>query len=114
VYFVRDYFGNAIAVNFLVRAGDSYENKVELISRISNAERVTKMIGNWGPGSYKFTSGDLRILQSMESSPRKPYNVIASEVGMTPRQVKWRLDKMMEARALFVVQIRNYRALSGE
>lgn len=114
VYFVRIYMGDALALNILYDDPIALEKKVELIARIANAEVLTQLRGTWGPAdAYKFSELDLKIVESLEDSPRKTYVEIARETGLKVGAVRRSIERMTEARALFVVQIWNYGALSG-
>lgn len=113
VYLVRDYLNNAMGVDFVCDDEESLARKVELISRIANAEEVIRFVARPGPERFFFTDADARIIWSIRESPRKPFKRIAKEANMSVKSVKRRFDRMVEAGALLVANVLDYKKAKG-
>ncbi|MDE1854039.1 MAG: Lrp/AsnC family transcriptional regulator [Thaumarchaeota archaeon] len=113
VYLIRSYHGSALAVELSCDDEYSMEKTTGLISRIANADSVVRLVVAPGAGPFRLDSDDLAIIKSMLDSPRKPFDKIAIETGLSPKKVMRKFQRMTDAGVLLVVRSLDYKKLKG-
>lgn len=113
VYLVRNYYGDAIGVDLFCDDERSLDKTTELISRISNADTIVRAIERPDPHPFVFDHYDLKIVKSIQDSPRKPLEQISKETGLSTKKVKRKIQWMLDGHALLVARSINYRVLTG-
>ncbi len=113
VYIIRNYFGNALGVDLICDDEWSLSKTAELISRISNTDTMVRAVEPPSSNVFRFDEDDLKIVGSIQDSPRKPFSEMAKETGLSIKKVKRKLQAMIKGHALLVTRSLNYRALSG-
>lgn len=113
VWIVADYFENTLGVGIYYEDESSLRSRVELMSRIANAEHVLYDEVPFPPCNHKFTQTDLAIIRGVQSGPRWTYAYIAKQTRLSTRTVRRRLDRMIRERALFITPKIDFRRLHG-
>lgn len=113
VYLIRKYQGSRLGVEIICDDELSMEKNIELISRIANAESISRAVVRPGTELFRFDSEDLALVRSILDDPRKPFDKIAAETGLPPRKVRRKLLRMTDARALLVTRSLDYSKLTG-
>lgn len=100
--------GMVVYINGVLHNISELDKHVEFVRKAAKLSNMRVGIESYGPyGDKKATRGvyegemtplDYRIAESMATDARKPIQDIASEVNVSPRTVKRRLDRMVEQR----------------
>ncbi len=56
---------------------------------------------------------DVEIIAALSKNPRKPYSMVAKELGLSTRTVRRRLQRMVDGRAVFVLPSMDPGSLEG-
>lgn len=113
VWMVIDYLENTLAVGIYYEDESSFRNRVELMSRIANAEHVLYGETPFPSCNHKFTQADLAIIRGVQGEPWQTYASIACQAGLSARTVRRRLNRMIDERALFITPKLDFRRLKG-
>ena len=101
---IVDYYGPTLQVLLLYDRADSCSRTVELISRITNAERVTLFRQSFPLSETKrLTETDLSIVRALSMDARKSYVLLSKELGFSTRTVKNRIEKLRKEKTLFSI-----------
>lgn len=100
--------GMVVYINGLLRNISELDKHIEFVRNAAKLSNVRVGIESYGLyGDFKANRGmdrgemaplDYRIVESLATDARKPIQDIASEVNVSPRTVKRRLDRMFEQR----------------
>lgn len=63
--------------------------------------------------AVELTPLDWRILRALRRDPRRPYNEVAEELGVSAKTVKRRVERLMEGRACFLSGVVDFAAARG-
>jgi DNA-binding Lrp family transcriptional regulator len=110
---VATMYGDSFNVGLFYESEESLKKSIELISRISNAEDMLRFDNEFPKCEMKLSKTDWRIVGSLQRNPRKPYNLISREIGLSTRTVKRRLEKLVEGRAIITVAAVDSGAIDG-
>ena len=98
---ILDFQGDSIGLILLHASEETLSHTVELISRITHAENITRIrIRFPTPLWSRLTDSDWAIIRNLEKDALKPYTQVAKELGVTPRTVKNRLQRLERQNAL--------------
>lgn len=110
---ISDYFGSSLTFITMYESEISAKKEFELIASMSNAENLVRAVIPFPACSIELTHTDWKIIKTIQTDPRQSYPVISREVGISTRTVKRRLQRMIEARAVFILPSFSPRALDG-
>ncbi len=110
---IRNYYGSLISMVLYCESEQSIRKRIELISRVSNTEKMLTSSIPYPKCEISLSKTDREIVRNIQRDPRKSYNVIAKELGVSSKTVKRRLERMVEGKALFVVWSANLEAFEG-
>lgn len=110
---ISDYYGSGLTIVIVYESEISGKKEFELIAEISNADSLIRSNIPFPECSIELTRTDWRIVKAIQTNPRQSYNVISTEVGISEKTAKRRLQRMIEERALFIVPSINPKALDG-
>ncbi len=101
---IAEFYGPGLQILLLYNSEESRSRTIELISRITNTEKM-KQFRHALPMSLtkRLTETDMAIIQALAMDARKPYVTVAKELGFSSRTVKSRIDKLRSERTLFAV-----------
>jgi DNA-binding Lrp family transcriptional regulator len=101
---IAEFYGPGLQILLLYNSEESRSRTIELISRITNAEKM-KQFRQALPMSQtkRLTETDMAIIHALTMDARKPYVTVAKELGLSSRTVKSRIDKLRSERTLFAV-----------
>jgi DNA-binding Lrp family transcriptional regulator len=101
---IAEFYGPALQILLLYNSEESRSRTIELISRITNTEKM-KQFRHALPMSLtkRLTETDMAIIHALTMDARKPYVTVAKELGFSSRTVKSRIDKLRSERTLFAV-----------
>jgi DNA-binding Lrp family transcriptional regulator len=101
---IVEFYGPGLQILLLYNSEESRSRTIELISRITNTEKM-KQFRHALPMSLtkRLTETDMAIIHALTMDARKPYVTVAKELGFSSRTVKSRIDKLRSERTLFAV-----------
>ena len=101
---IAEFYGPGLQILLLYNSEESRSRTIELISRITNTEKM-KQFKHTLPMSQtkRLTETDMAIIHALAMDARKPYVTVAKELGLSSRTVKYRIDKLRSERTLFAV-----------
>jgi DNA-binding Lrp family transcriptional regulator len=98
---ILDFQGDSIGLVLLHDSEQTLSRTVELISRITHAENITRIHVKFPASLWsRLTDTDWAIIRNLEKDALKPYVQVAKELGVTPRTVKNRLQRLERQNAL--------------
>jgi DNA-binding Lrp family transcriptional regulator len=111
---IVDYYGKGMQILLFYDSEESRSRSVELISRITNAEKATQLkTGLPKSETKRLTESDYAIVGSLAMDARKPYINVAKELGFSSRTVKNRIEKLRREMTLFAVPELNMGDIPG-
>jgi DNA-binding Lrp family transcriptional regulator len=113
VWMIVNHFGSSLRVVFYFEDETSLKRQIELIARISNSENLVHREIHFPPCEVTLSEGDLEVVGSILTDPTKSYNAISKETGLSNKTVKKKLERMLRARALFMIPSFDPGSLSG-
>jgi DNA-binding Lrp family transcriptional regulator len=99
-----DYMGATMRILLLYGSEEARSQAIELISRITNAEKVTLI--QWAlPRSEtkRLRETDVAIIRALAADARKSHVAVAKELGLSRRTVKNRIEKLRGEKMIFAV-----------
>lgn len=100
---VNDYVGNAAYLLELHPETMSPERLKNSLMQIPGVQDVLYSELSFPPSDLELGSLDWRIVRGLQENPSTSYVALAERVGLSPRTVRRRLQRMIEGKALFVV-----------
>src|SRR5579875_829079 len=110
---LADYYGDCSGIVVASKDEESVKRICDRISRLAHSENVTWAYDPYPKCNLRFLENDWKIVASIQRNPRRPYSEIASELGLSTRTVRRRLERMLEERALFSFPDVDFKKLSG-
>jgi DNA-binding Lrp family transcriptional regulator len=103
VVVILDFQGDSLGLVVLHDSEEALSRTIELISRITHAENITRIHARFpAPDLSRLTDTDWAIVRNLEKDALKPYLQVAKELGVTPRTVKNRLQRLERQNALVI------------
>jgi DNA-binding Lrp family transcriptional regulator len=98
---ILDFQGDSIGLVLLHESEQTLSSTLELISRITRAGNITLIRAKFpAPQLSRLADTDWAIVRNLEKDALKPYVQVAKELGVTPRTVKNRLQRLERQNAL--------------
>jgi DNA-binding Lrp family transcriptional regulator len=98
---IVNFYGKTLQLLLLYKTEESRSRAVELVSRITNSERVT-LLPRILPKSQtrRLKETDMAIIGALAMDARKPLNEVAKNLRLSSRTVKNRLEKLRSEKTL--------------
>jgi len=114
VFAIQNFHGNALKVLILYDSNESRSKAVELISRITNAEKIsTSVMALPGSRTRRLTETDVAIIKALSGDARKPPASVAKKLGLSSRTVRNRVKKLRRENTLFALPNLNLDGIAG-
>ena len=114
VFAIQNFQGNALKVLMLYDIEESRSRAIELISRITNAEKVTtSRMGLPRSETRRLTETDIAIIKALSGDARKSSVAIAKELGLSSRTVRNRVKRLRRENTLFALPNLNLDGIPG-
>jgi len=114
VFAIQDLHGSALKILLLYDTEESRARAVELISRITNADKVTIFrMGMPRSGTHRLTGTDVAIIKSLSIDARKSSASVARELGLSSRTVRNRVKRLRRENTLFALPNLNLDGIAG-
>lgn len=111
---IVNFFGRAISLYVIYNGDQSRSRTIELISRITNAERINQ---SRMPMPHSLTENlsaiDVAIIRSLSKDARKPTNMIARELDISTKTVRKRVDRLRRENTILPLPILNIASIHG-
>lgn len=92
---------------------ESLRKRVDLMRRLAEADRFGFGDVIYPPCDLDLSRSDLQVLRAVEENPRKPYTVLAEEIGLSVRTVRRKLRRLIEGFAAFAFADIDVSAVRG-
>lgn len=104
VIVIVNFYGRTLKIIILYDTEESHSRTVELISRITNADRVTvHQLALPRSETERLSETDVKIIQSLADDARKSSVLVAKEIGISTRTVRNRIEKLRREKTLFTL-----------
>lgn len=113
VWLIHSYLGNSLRIHMFFEDDHSLKKQIELISRISNSEKVLSAEIHFPRCYIALKRADWDIIRSIHLDPIKSCNAVSNETGLSNKTVKRRLERMLTEKALYVVPSLELKSLRG-
>lgn len=111
---VYDFYGCAMKIAIMYGGEDSRSRTIELISRITNSETMTRI--QWAlprSRSERLTETDVAIICALSNDARKSFVQVARELNLSPMTVRNRVGKLRVENTIFAVPALNVGSIPG-
>lgn len=111
---IWDFYGRGLKVVAWYGSDEARSRVIELISRITNAESLTQF--HWTiPASRteRLTATDVAIIRALSNDARKPLDSVSSELGLSTRTVRNRLEKLREENTIHATPTLDMGGIAG-
>lgn len=114
VFMILNFFGRALKILTTYSSNESRSRTVELISRITNAERITQSRMPLPLSRTKLlTETDVKIIGALSKDARKSSALVAKELGLSTRTVRNRTDRLRQENTIFTFPSLNIYSIAG-
>ena len=114
VLVIINFLGKAMKVTILYNGEESRSRTIELISRITVAERITvSRMALPRSETQKLTGADQAILGALSKDARKSSTVVAKELGLSARAISNRIERLRRERTIFLFPNLNMTNIVG-
>ena len=114
VFMILNFFGRALKILTMYSTNESRSRTVELISRITNAERITQSRMPLPLSRTKLlTETDVKIIGALSKDARKSSALVAKELGLSTRTVRNRTDRLRTENTIFTFPSLNIYGIPG-
>ena len=114
VFMILNFLGRALKILTMYSTNESRSRTVELISRITNAERITQSRMPLPLSRTKLlTETDVKIIGALSKDARKSSASVAKELGLSTRTVRNRTDRLRQENTIFTFPSLNIYGIAG-
>ena len=114
VIVIINFLGKAMKVTLLYNSEESRSRMIELISRITAAERVAVSRGALPRSeTQRLTEADQAILGALSKDARKSSTAVAKELGLSARTISNRIERLRRERTIFMFPNLNMTNIVG-
>jgi len=109
-----DFYGRALKIIAMYNSDESRARIIELISRITNAEKITQI--RWGLPqcrTERLTETDVAIIRSLSHDARKSFIDVSKELHLSTRTVRNRLSRLRRENTVFTLPVLNMGGIPG-
>ncbi|MGI0090956.1 MAG: Lrp/AsnC family transcriptional regulator [Nitrososphaerales archaeon] len=109
-----NFYGRVISIYVIFNGDESRSRTIELISRITNAEKITQSRMPMPPSLTKnLTAIDAAIIRALSKDARKSTLLVAKELGLSAKTVRKRVDKLRKENTIMPLPILNLASIPG-
>lgn len=111
---MANFYGKALRIFIMYNGDESRSRTVELISRITTAERITQPRMALPRSETKhLTETDVAIIRALSKDARKSSILVAKELGLSAKTVRKRVDRLRNENTIFTLPILNIGGIAG-
>jgi DNA-binding Lrp family transcriptional regulator len=109
-----NFYGTGLRIFMIYNGDESRSRTIELISRITNAERISPC---WIPmprsETRNLTETDVAIIRALSDDARKSSVLVAKELGLSAKTVRKRVDRLRKENTILPLPILNIASIAG-
>lgn len=114
VFAIQNFHGNALKILMLYNGEESRSRAVELISRITNAQRIiSSRMALPATRTRRLTETDIALIDAFSDNSRKSLALVAGELGLSSRTVRNRVKRLREENTVFALPNLNVDGIPG-
>ncbi len=111
---IINFYGKGLWIIMIYNGDESRSRTVELISRITNAERITQSrMALPQSRTANLTETDEAIIRALSKDARKSAVLVAKELGLSAKTVRKRVDKLRRENTIFPFPILKIESVAG-
>ncbi len=111
---MMDFYGRALKLIVMINSDDSRSRIVELISRITNSDRVVQV--RWvlpQCRTERLTETDVAIIRALSNDARKSFVQVSKELSLSTRTVRNRVIRLRKENTVFALPTLNLGGIPG-
>jgi AsnC-type helix-turn-helix domain len=109
-----NFYGKAISFYVIYNGDESRARTIELISRITNVEKITQSRMPMPQSLTKnLTAIDVAIIRALSKDARKSTLLVAKELGLSTKTVSKRVDRLRRENTILSLPILNIASIPG-
>lgn len=111
---IFDFYGSALRLIVMLSGEESRSRVIELISRITNSERVVQF--RWVLPQCRIerlTKTDVAVIRALSNDARRSFVQVSKALGVSTRTVRTRVAKLRKENAVFAIPTLNYGVIPG-
>ena len=109
-----NFYGKAISIYVIYNGDESRSRTIELISRITNAEKITQLRLPMPQSLTKnLTEIDVAIIRALSKDARKSAILVAKELGLSSKTVRKRVERLRNENTILPLPILNIASIPG-
>ncbi|MGH9921091.1 MAG: AsnC family transcriptional regulator [Nitrososphaerales archaeon] len=108
------FYGRALKMIVMYNGDESRLRTIELISRITNTEKMTKF--RWAVPqcrTERLSETDVAIIRALSNDARKSFVKVSGELGLSARTVRNRVNRLRMENTVFTLPILNMGGVPG-
>jgi len=109
-----NFYGKAINIYVIYNGDESRSRSIELISRITNAEKITQFRLPMPQSLTKnLIETDVAIIRALSKDARKSSLLVAKELGLSSKTVRKRVERLRSENTILPLPILNIASIPG-
>jgi DNA-binding Lrp family transcriptional regulator len=109
-----NFYGTGLRIFMIYNGDESRSRTVELISRITNAERITPCRMPLPRSETRnLTQTDVAIIRALSDDARKSSLLVAKELGLSSKTVRKRVERLRKENTILPLPILNIASIPG-
>ena len=109
-----NFYGTGLRIFMIYNGGEARSRTIELISRITNAEKITQSrMALPRSSTQNLTDTDVAIIRALSKDARKSTVLVAKELGFSAKTVRKRVDRLRRENTIFPFPILNVESVPG-
>jgi DNA-binding Lrp family transcriptional regulator len=111
---IVNFYGRGLVVFMIYNGDESRSRTIELVSRITNAEKITLSRMALPRSETKhLTQTDVEIIRALSKDARKSAPLVAKELGLSAKTVRKRVDRLRRENTIFPFPILSIESIPG-
>ena len=109
-----NFYGKAISIYVIYNGDESRSRTIELISRITNAEKITQLRMPMPQSlTRNLTEIDMAIIRALSKDARKSTLLVSKELRLSTKTVRKRVDRLRKENIILPLPILNIASIPG-
>ncbi|MDG6994908.1 MAG: AsnC family transcriptional regulator [Nitrososphaerota archaeon] len=109
-----NFYGRAITIYMIYNGDEPRSRTIELISRITNAEKITQSRMPMPQSlTQNLTADDVAIIRALSKDARKSTLLVAKELGLSAKTVRKRVERLRKENTILPLPILNIASILG-
>jgi len=114
IVLLLNFYGKALKILAMYNSDESRSRTIELISRITNAEKLTHShMALPASRTGNLTETDVAIIHALGKDARRSTVSVANELGLSTKTVRNRIDRLRNDNTIFTIPSLNISGIHG-